>query len=184
MNKIDNQNPISEGEEFLELYFDAERYTYESEKEIRNLKGDSKSYRVSDFYLTNYGVYVEFFGRWNHSKEERERYREKKNVYRKNNIPCIYLYPENLGVIDYIFESRLEQVLIEQKNKRGLLRMYIRDHEDLPRIVFWSFYLMTLMVLITIEGAIAGLIATYLIYRFYLIAMDIYNYKKNMKDII
>lgn len=99
-------NKPSEGEIFLAEYFKAEGISYTSEKEIMGLKGDSKKYRKADFYLTNFNLYVEFYGLWNNSKEDRERYREKKKVYQENRIPCIYIYPENLGIIDFTFPRR------------------------------------------------------------------------------
>jgi len=55
---------------------------------------------------------------WNNTKEDRVRYRKKKEVYRKNNIPCIYLYPENLGIIDFVFPKRL----IEEMKKKSMTK--------------------------------------------------------------
>ena len=47
-------------------------------KIVRNLKGDSKSYRVADFYLPRYDMYVEFLGQWDVNEDARNRYREKR----------------------------------------------------------------------------------------------------------
>ncbi len=104
-------NPRSEGELFLENFFNNQKIKFNSEKLIRNLKNDDLDYRIADFYLPRYKIYVEFQGRWNNTKEDRERYKEKMRVYGKNEVPCLYLYPENLGIIDYVFHARMLDTL-------------------------------------------------------------------------
>ena len=105
----------SEGELFISEYLKFKHISFEREVRLNNLKFDENfKYRDADFFLKKYGVYIEFNGRWNNSKEDRVRYRVKKEVYRKNNLPCIYLYPENLGIIDFVFTKRL---IVELKNK-------------------------------------------------------------------
>lgn len=96
----------SEGELFLQEYFDSEGIAYKVEVPIVGLKNDPKAYRLADFYLPNYGIYVEFLGNWFVSEKEKNRYREKRRVYLENDIPCIFLYPENLGIIDFIIPTR------------------------------------------------------------------------------
>jgi hypothetical protein len=98
----------SEGELFISEYLKFKNISFETEVRLNNLKYDDNfKYRDADFFLKKYGVYIEFNGRWNNTKEDRVRYRVKKEVYRKNNLPCIYLYPENLGIIDFVFTKRL-----------------------------------------------------------------------------
>lgn len=105
----------SEGELFISEYLKFKNISFKREVRLHNLKHDNDfQYRDADFFLTKYGVYIEFNGRWNNTKEDRNRYRHKKEVYRKNNIPCIYLYPENLGIIDFVFTKRL---IVELKKK-------------------------------------------------------------------
>jgi hypothetical protein len=141
---------LSEGEKFIEEYFIEERIKYEVQKRIEGLKGDSKTYRDADFYLPRYGVYVEFFGRWNDSKEERERYRKKKDVYFKNRIPCIYLYPENLGILEYVFHYRMKKVLRQHNMNRQLNRYLFHDFNSqnwgLPVFLLMS----TILVFLTL----------------------------------
>ena len=36
---------------------------------------------------------------------------KKKEIYEKNNIPCVYLYPDNLGILEFIFRKRIRNVL-------------------------------------------------------------------------
>lgn len=115
---------MSEGEEFISDFLEFENISFESEVKIYNLEGDTKSHRRVDFYLPKYRVYIEFLGQWN-IDSHKERYREKKSVFKKNSIPCIYLYPENLGIIEYIFHKRLITELISYKLKKELLRYRI-----------------------------------------------------------
>ena len=112
----------SEGEAFLEDYFKSTNISFEAEKPIVGLRNDLKNYRKADFYLPKLDIYVEFLGRWIHSKEERERYREKKNVYFKNSIPCMYIYPENLGIIDFTFPRRAINLMSKHNKSKELLR--------------------------------------------------------------
>ena len=118
MNTQSDYKP-SEGEEFLGDFLFSIGIEFEEQKRIENLKNDSKLYRTADFYLPKYKVYVEFFGLWNNMGNDD--YKQKKEVYRKNNIPCIYLYPENLGIIEYIFDKRLQIVLEKHDLKKELL---------------------------------------------------------------
>ena len=112
---MNNIKEPSEGELFISEYLKAKDISFKREVRLNNLKFDENfKYRDADFFLKKYGVYIEFNGRWNNSKEDRVRYRAKKEVYRKNNLPCIYLYPENLGIIDFVFTKRL---IVELKKK-------------------------------------------------------------------
>lgn len=115
----DNDGP-SEGELYLQEYFDSEGIAYKTEVPIVGLRNDSKAYRLADFYLPNYGIYVEFLGKWFVSDAERSRYREKKRVYLENDIPCIFLYPENLGIIDFIIPSRAIKEFKKHKLTKSL----------------------------------------------------------------
>jgi hypothetical protein len=131
----------SEGELFISEYFKFKNISFEREVRLNNLKYDDNfKYRDADFFLKKYGVYIEFNGLWNNSKEDRVRYRVKKEVYRKNNLPCIYLYPENLGIIDFVFSKRL----IEELNKKSMtkqLRMFQfkRLIDDRGSLFIWLF---------------------------------------------
>tara|TARA_R110000868_G_scaffold113428_3_gene304450 strand:+ start:543 stop:1118 length:576 start_codon:yes stop_codon:yes gene_type:complete len=120
--KPNKKHESSEGEAFLEDYFRGEGITFEAEKPIVGLRNDSKTYRKADFYLPKLDIYVEFLGMWNNTKEDRERYREKKEVYFMNSIPCIYIYPENLGIIEFTFPRRAMQALKKHQKNKELLR--------------------------------------------------------------
>lgn len=126
----------SEGELFISEYLKFKNISFEREVRLHNLKFDDDfKYRDADFFLNKYGVYIEFNGRWNNTKEDRVRYRVKKEVYRKNNIPCVYLYPENLGILDFVFTKRLivefqKKSMIKQLRKFQLKR-FIDDRGSL-----------------------------------------------------
>ncbi len=116
------ENKRSDGEELIEEYFDAEGIEFKPEVKIENLKGDKIPYRKADFYLPQYKTYVEFFGRWN-TEHNREKYNEKKRIYAENKIPCVYLYPDNLGILSFIFKRRLKMELKKHNMKLQLLRI-------------------------------------------------------------
>ncbi|HCN82404.1 MAG TPA: hypothetical protein DIT07_02125 [Sphingobacteriaceae bacterium] len=58
---------------------------------------------------------------WNNSGNEE--YLHKKEVYYQNRIPCVYIYPENLGIIEFTFDRRIQKVL-EKHNLKKELRSY------------------------------------------------------------
>ncbi len=136
--KKNKKQKLSEGEIFISDYLRSEKIKFESQVRINDLKNDIKKYRDADFYLPKLKVYIEFNGMWNVSKEDRERYRLKKKVYFINNIPCIYLYPENLGIIDYCFSKRLVEVLKKNNLKKELFKYrFNRLKEDRGDLFFW-----------------------------------------------
>lgn len=122
-----DSNDESEGEEYIAEYFDAIEMEYRRQHVIENLDDKYASYRKADFYLPKYNVMVEFAGGWNRSEEERLRYRHKKSIYNENGIPCIWIYPDNLGVLHYIFHKRLESVMGKHKLEKGLLRYRLKQ---------------------------------------------------------
>jgi len=128
MNYIDE---YSEGEIFIAEYLNERRIKYHFQKKIENLKEDDKSFRVADFYLPKYKIYIEFFGLWNATEENRQNYKKKKEIYKKNNIPCIYLYPENLGIINHLLDFRIQRELENKKLNKELYKfrfnLFIED---------------------------------------------------------
>lgn len=128
----------SEGEKFIGEFFYSEGIDFDTEVPLNSLKQDTKAFRKADFYLINYKVYVEFFGRWNSSDEDKRKYREKMRVYNINNIPCIYLFPENLGIIHYSFRYRLRRVLKNHNMKKELFHFNLKQFiDDKLSSIFW-----------------------------------------------
>lgn len=98
------------GEEFIQYYLEESRISYSAEYKIDNLRGDVKSFRRVDFYLPKLGFYVEYFGLYNSTKEIRAEYDLKKEVYINNRLPTIFLYPHELGFLDYAFHTQVKRL--------------------------------------------------------------------------
>lgn len=119
----ETQPHISEGEIYIQEFFEEEGITAEFNKKISALKGDTKTCRYADFYLPMYDLYVEFQGKWNSGEEYRDAYREKRRVYYENNIACIEFYPDNLGWLKYLFYYRAMKELKDKGKARHLFKL-------------------------------------------------------------
>ena len=192
MNKQSDYKP-SEGEEFLEDFLLSLGIEFESQKRIENLKNDTKQFRTADFYLPKYKVYIEFFGLWNNTGNDE--YKQKKEVYRQNNIPCVYLYPENLGIIEYTFDKRV-QVVLEKHNLKNELRAYkIFKFKTTPELknriaylVVALFCIITILLPIKLNTtgyfALTGLslIIIFQVYQLYQLYLDVFKRNKFALD--
>jgi hypothetical protein len=174
-NFIEQPTGPTEGEIFLREFLNSEGIKYISEFKLPPLTGDSKSYRIADFYLPNYNVYIEFLGRWNMSEEDKNTYREKMKVYGLNNIPCIYIYPENLGIIHYTFNYRLKNELKKYNLNKELFRYNLRLLME-DKIVSFFWFALSIGLLIAFQfdrgaklywqsSAVVGTIAIFHLYR-------------------
>lgn len=105
----------SREETYIKKYLDDLGIKYVEEYEVHDLKGDSKSHRRVDFYLPRYNIYLEYFGLYNSTKQIRANYDEKVQVYFKNHKPSIFLYPHELGILDYAFHTKMISVLKHEK---------------------------------------------------------------------
>lgn len=193
MVNASNSLQPSEGEQFLADFFDSYGIEYELEKRIENLKHDTKKYRTADFYLPNYKVYVEFFGLWNNTGNDE--YRMKKEAYRRNNIPCVYLYPENLGIIGYTFDKRIQSVLNKHEMKVELrkYKLYkLKESRELRNrvgilsiciillaIAFFSVGIRNLDWSVVILVAVVGIYQLGCLYELY---MDVFKRNKYSLD--
>ncbi len=144
-------NEPSEGEVFLREFLSDEGIKFQTEVRLPPLKNDTKSFRIADFYLPRLKVYIEFLGRWNRSEEDKNKYREKIKVYEQNKIPCMFIYPENLGIIHYTFRYRLRQILTKYNLKPELFRFNLmqmvidRIASILWLIIVFVFLIVTLV---------------------------------------
>ena len=126
---MQKKNKPSEGELIIEQFFKDKLIKYVMHPLVNKrerLTDDQKSYREADFYLPNFKMYVEFFGMWNagtspEGKNYRQEYNEKKRVYKLNRVPCIYLYPENLGFLEQAIHMRIEEELKSMQMKKELV---------------------------------------------------------------
>lgn len=160
----------TEGERYIKEFFREAGIKYEQQVTIRNLSNDVKAHRVADFYLPKYKVYVEFFGHWNTNEMYKEQYSTKKWVYRQNNIPCVFLYPENLGYINFAFDSRLMETLKENHKESTLIKYKKWKFFKGTKENFWGLVLCILIYLIMLatkeEGkAIVILLFIYNLYK-------------------
>ena len=98
--------------------------------------------------------------------------REKIKVFKQNHIPCIFLYPENLGYIDFVFDHRMLEALKENHKEDVLTRYkkwkFLAGTKDnffgiILCVVFWL-----LMYAIKAEGK--ALLWALLAYNFFKIA--------------
>ena len=158
-----NEQIRSEGEQIIEEYFQEEDIKFKPEVKIENLKGDNKPYRKADFYLPQYKTYVEFFGLWNLDRNK-EKYREKKRIYENNKIPCVYIYPDNLGILNFIFKRRLKNVLKKYNMRLELLKINwsILREKHLPPIII--FLLLVIFIENIVAKIIFGLFFIYFVY--------------------
>lgn len=129
---------MTEGEIFICEYLKDKKIKFQTQVKLEKLKGDNKPYRIADFYLPDYKTYIEYQGQYNKNDEAMLRYNQKKQLYNSNRIPCIYLYPENLGIIDYIYNNRLTVELKKFKLTKELFRHRIRRLiKDRGDLFFW-----------------------------------------------
>lgn len=102
----------SDGERHIRTTLDEMGVSYQKEKLLDNLKEDSKEFRIADFYLPEFDVYIEYFGGWEKSdpderRKEQKRCEDKRHVYNINNIKCIYIYPKQLKYLKRAIELEL-----------------------------------------------------------------------------
>ena len=74
-----------------------------------------------DFYLPEFDVYVEYWGMIEDPKYKKDSYDRKKKLYKNNGIDFISLYPQNLKNLDFVFTSKLLDLI---KEREGILRKY------------------------------------------------------------
>ncbi len=181
--KENTKNKESEGEIYLTHLFKKWGIKYEKQKKIEQLKGDTKSYRVADFYLPKFNLYIEFNG---HYRDHREQYDEKIKVYKQNKIPCVFLYPENLGFIQFAFDQRIQKVLTEYNMFKQLkaYRLLKLKEEGLDKLIKFIFLCTALVMNIYLSNSLVKnleitifliLACTYHVYGFYLIWKSIYK---------
>tara|TARA_R110002012_G_scaffold263456_1_gene446319 strand:+ start:160464 stop:161078 length:615 start_codon:yes stop_codon:yes gene_type:complete len=195
MQKKTNYTP-SKGELFIEEYLDKLRIEYKVQFKINDLKGDNSTYRIADFYLPKLGFYVEYFGMYNNSKTDRERYIFKRDLYIKNRKPTIFIYPEDLGILDYVFHVEVKRLFgyniyhDRKKYLRYSLNRYL--HVGNPLKIFQAFFLYVLGVIFTsLNIGLQEVFSKILGYTCFLVALAYFYkflmnfiYSVNLKDIL
>jgi hypothetical protein len=87
-------------------FFHAYKIKYDYERSIRI----NNQRLIPDFYLREFGVFVEFWG-LKDFKKYKNRMKKKKRLYRKYNLKLVSLYPEDLKNLDSVFFSRLKSLI-------------------------------------------------------------------------
>ena len=123
-NQYSNTYKPTREEDYINFYLDKSNIRFNEQFVLRDLKYDTKKHRRVDFYLYNLDVYVEYYGLYNATKETRKEYDEKTQVYFKNSIPTIILYPHELGILDYAFHTKMLKLFELDKFKDRKSKLY------------------------------------------------------------
>ncbi|MDD5178552.1 MAG: hypothetical protein PHT54_04735 [Candidatus Nanoarchaeia archaeon] len=100
----------SDKEKFIAYYFNKKHIKFLYEKKL-NLGKDTFT---PDFYLPEFDVYVEYWGRWDKDFDYKQACRKKRQTCEKSKIDLIELFPDNLSSfsqLDWKFTERLLSVL-------------------------------------------------------------------------
>lgn len=123
MQSINDIQPTPK-ELYLEWFFEDSNIKFVRQVKKEGLKGDSKSFRVVDYYLPKLDVYVEYLGMWHQGENHKKDIREKINVYLKNRLPTVFIYPEEIGSLEWTFHYKLVKLLSHKsflKSHKGKL---------------------------------------------------------------
>ena len=74
-----------------------------------------------DFFLPEFDVFVEYWGMIDDPEYKKNSYDRKKRLYDDNALEFISLYPKNMDNLDFVFTSKLLDII---KKKEGNLRKY------------------------------------------------------------
>jgi hypothetical protein len=188
MLKFSEYDP-TEGKEFLEDFFTATGITFETQKKLDRLKYDAAPNRTADFYLPRYNIYVEFSGTSN--SVNNETIQQKKELYAKNNIACIFLYPENLRTIPYNFDKQLQETFKQYQLQKALQKYRLFKFKNAPelrnRVILLGFALLGIITLslpfitLSIKGYIVlgGLILFSLFHAWQIVQLYLDVFKRN-----
>ena len=114
------ENVKSHAEQRIANYFarNGIRYVYEF-----GAKTDAlifkRTFAKPDFYLPDYGVYVEYWGLIGVTKDYKRTMKWKMRQYHDNKIKYISLYPDNLDNLDWVFRKKFTEVTGQELPKRG-----------------------------------------------------------------
>ncbi len=169
-------NEDTAGEELIREFFEERGIDATIKQKVPNLTDDNKFFREADFYLHRYDVYVEFLGQWN-NYEHQKRYRQKMAVYYKNNIPCVYLWPDNLGTLDWMFKRRLRETLLKYNKKWSLIKF---EFDNLMKEHGFVFLILILAVFL-VKGIVNKLTLLGLI--LFILADTVYKEIKKLRNI-
>ncbi len=110
LRKSGEENIKSKGEQFIADYLKKKKIKFIYEKKLKVGKETLKP----DFYLPEFDVYVEYWGRWDTDFEYRKECHHKKKLYEEYEIKLVEIYPDNLvslSQLDWKFTERLLDLL-------------------------------------------------------------------------
>ncbi len=104
----------SNSERTIAAYFHRNDIRYVHERDAMNRRNSRRISRP-DFYLPDYGIYVEYWGMLGvEDSRVRSRYERsmkwKMAKYHQNNIKFISIYPNNMGNLDWVFRAKFREV--------------------------------------------------------------------------
>jgi hypothetical protein len=104
----------SNSERTIADYFHRNSIRYVYEEDAMNRRNSRRISRP-DFYLPDYGIFVEYWGVLGvEDSRVRSRYERsmkwKMAKYHQNNIKFISIYPNNLGYLDWVFRAKFREV--------------------------------------------------------------------------
>ncbi len=177
---------MSSEEMFISDFLEDLEIKFETEVIINNLKDDNKTYRRADFYLPKFKIYLEYFGNYNASKERRMEYDKKVQVYIKNDIPTVFIYPHELGFLEYAFHNKIIKVLkIKKFNlEKQLLQYRIKRYFQKEGFLNTSVFIVSIFI---VAGVIFrdDLIKDLPMYLFFLgVLLFFFSIGSFIKDII
>jgi hypothetical protein len=119
-----SENYDSEGERKIAEYFKRKNIRFDLHPKVKVSKFkwvDLPFFKIEltpDFFLPEFGIFVEYWGMIDDEKYK-EKFHFKKKKYEENNIEFISLYPKNLeyGKLDFAFTSKLLDLI---KDRKGL----------------------------------------------------------------
>lgn len=94
-----SRKELTDGEKRIANYFRVNNIKYTPHPKIKGnyvINGIKKDYIEPDFYLPEYDIYVEFWGKYdkkNHNTPYMKQYADKKKYYKKEETKLINLYP-------------------------------------------------------------------------------------------
>jgi hypothetical protein len=162
-------NKETQGEDLIADFLDEKDIGFKRHKKIRNLKGDNHDFREADFYLTEKKVYLEFLGKWNSGEDHIKRYKQKMAIYHRNKIPCVYIWPDNLGTLDWIINRRITEIYLKYGLKKEL---FIHEFNNfIIKNMSWIIFFIVLIAFFKLNPVfitiILGIILCGLFYRIF-----------------
>ena len=109
--QVEYERPSAEREGRIVRYFTENGIRYEREAVVQS---SSRVFRrifaKPDFYLPDFGIYVEYWGSVHAGREYVQQMRRRMAVYNRNDIRFISIFPEDLGKLGLVFRARFREV--------------------------------------------------------------------------